>query len=82
MSLKLCRPTLFDVCGLSGVLGVGIGLAVGMALAILLITVSNKPSFGWTIPWTVSLEPMVMACLVDGIAVLMGAWFPSQRVAR
>ena len=62
--------------------GAGIGLAVGTALSFLLITVINKQSFGWTIPWTVSLEPMVMACLVSGIAVLIGAWWPARWASR
>ncbi len=62
--------------------GAGIGLAVGMALSYLLITVINKQSFGWTIPWTVSPEPMVMAFLVAGIAVLAGAWWPARWAGR
>lgn len=58
--------------------GVGIGLAVGVALSLVLIKVINKQSFGWTIPWTLSFEPLAMACLVAGIAVLIGAWWPAR----
>jgi putative ABC transport system permease protein len=36
--------------------GASIGLAARMSLSFVLITVINKQSFGWTIPWTVSLE--------------------------
>jgi len=53
-----------------------------MALSFLLITVINKQSFGWTIPWILSPEPMVMACLVAGFAVLIGAWWPARWASR
>jgi len=62
--------------------GASIGLAARMSLSFVLITVINKQSFGWTIPWTLSLEPMVIPCLVAGVEVLIGAWWPARWVAR
>lgn len=62
--------------------GAVIGLAVGMGLSLILVMVINKQSFGWTIPWTLSPEPLVMACLVAGIAVFLGAWWPARWAGR
>lgn len=62
--------------------GAVIGLAVGMGLSLILIMVINKQSFGWTIPWALSTEPLMMACLVAGIAVFLGAWWPARWAGR
>ncbi len=51
-----------------GVLGAGMGVFAGTLLSILLITVINRQSFGWTIRFTLSAE-----LLVEGIALALGA---------
>ena len=62
--------------------GVGIGFAVGMALSFLLITVSNKQFFGWTVQFTLPLETVGMAVLVALLAAFLGAWGPAKWASR
>jgi putative ABC transport system permease protein len=68
--------------GLIGVAGAGLGLVGGGLLALLLIEVINRQSFGWSvgfaIPW--SFVAGTVAAVV-GAAVLAG-WLPARAAAR
>ncbi|MCA9460919.1 MAG: FtsX-like permease family protein [Nitrospira sp.] len=77
-SVAQMKTLVYWEAGYLACLGAVVGVAVGIALSFVLITVINKQSFGWTIPWTVSLEPIVIACVVTGIAILIGAWWPAR----
>ncbi|MCA9464029.1 MAG: ABC transporter permease, partial [Nitrospira sp.] len=77
-SVAQMKTFVYWEAGYLACLGAVVGVAVGIALSFVLITVINKQSFGWTIPWTVSLEPIVIACVVTGIAILIGAWWPAR----
>lgn len=68
--------------GLLGLAGTMLGVAAGLALAVLLIEVINKQSFGWTILFHpapgIFLQAVGLALLTT---VLAGFW-PALRAAR
>ena len=72
---------LWESCYLAG-LGAVLGIMVGLALSILLVTVINKQSFGWTIQFTVPFTTLGMALLVALLAALLGAWGPARWASR
>ena len=68
--------------GYLGLLGTGMGIVGGLALALILIRVINRQSFGWTIqvayPYGLLLE---MAALALIASLLAGLW-PARWAAR
>ncbi len=63
-------------------LGALVGIVVGMGLSVVLITVINKQSFGWTIQYSFAWETIGMALLVAFAAALIGAWAPARWASR
>jgi putative ABC transport system permease protein len=53
-----------------------------MGLSVVLITVINKQSFGWTIQYSFAWETIGMALLVAFVAALLGAWAPARWASR
>ena len=68
--------------GYLGLLGTGMGLAGGLALAVILIRVINRQSFGWTIQlsWPVGLMAEVAALAM--VASLLAGFWPARWAAR
>jgi putative ABC transport system permease protein len=65
-----------------GMLGNLTGLGVGFLLALLLINVINRQSFGWTIQW---VTPWIFLLQSFGLVLLSSAvagWLPAQMAAR
>lgn len=65
-----------------GLIGIGLGLVGGGALAVLLIEVINKQSFGWTIHMILPLGGILQAVGLAAAATLMAGYFPSRWAAR
>ncbi|MBA3967803.1 MAG: ABC transporter permease, partial [Nitrospirales bacterium] len=85
-ALGVSRPQIqglifWESCYVAG-LGAGLGILVGLALSVLLITVINKQSFGWTIHFTLPFETLGMAVLVALLAAFLGAWGPARWASR
>lgn len=65
-----------------GVIGAVLGVASGLCLALLLVRVINKQSFGWTVQLTVSFPVLAQAvALAMGAALIAGYW-PARWVSR
>jgi len=61
-----------------GLLGLCLGLLGGIVLAVLLIHVINKQSFGWTIHMIVPFKTILEAVLVAGITGLVAGYLPAR----
>ncbi len=65
-----------------GILGALLGIVGGVLLAVLLITVINKQSFGWTIQPTFPVTVLGEAVLLALAAALCAAYWPARRAAQ
>ncbi len=65
-----------------GALGALLGVAGGVVLAVLLITVINKQSFGWTIQPTFPVSVLGEAVALALLAALCAAYWPASRAAK
>jgi putative ABC transport system permease protein len=68
--------------GYLGLLGTAMGLVGGCALALILIRVINRQSFGWTIQisWPFGLMAEVAALAM--VASLLAGFWPARWAAR
>ncbi|MFW5973679.1 MAG: ABC transporter permease, partial [Bacteroidota bacterium] len=62
---------------LSGIFAIPLGLL----LAVVLVYVINKRSFGWTLQFIVSPEILLQAVIVGTLAALLAALYPAWRMA-
>jgi putative ABC transport system permease protein len=65
-----------------GAVGIGLGVAGGGLLAVLLIKVINKQSFGWTIQMIVPFGAVLQAIGFAAAATLVAGYFPARWAAR
>ncbi|MCP9453417.1 MAG: ABC transporter permease [Nitrospira sp.] len=65
-----------------GIVGIGLGLIGGGALAMLLIKVINKQSFGWTIQMIIPWGGIAQAVILAMIATLVAGYVPSRWAAK
>ncbi len=65
-----------------GSLGAVLGLLGGLLLAVLLIEVINKQSFGWTIHFTLPWKILGQAGGIGILAVLLAGVFPARWAVR
>lgn len=69
----------------TGLLGAVAGLLAmpcGYALALILIYIINRRSFGWTLQMQVWAEPFVLAVVVALAAALLAGIYPARRISR
>jgi putative ABC transport system permease protein len=65
-----------------GLIGALLGVVGGLLLALLLIHVINKQSFGWTIQMTVPGDVILQAVGLALTAALVAGYFPARWAAR
>ena len=65
-----------------GLIGAALGVAGGLLLALLLIRVINKQSFGWTIQMTVPGGVILQAVGLALMAALVAGYWPARWAAR
>ncbi len=65
-----------------GLIGAVLGVVGGLLLALILIHVINKQSFGWTIQMTVPGGLIVQAVALALTAALVAGYFPARWAAR
>lgn len=65
-----------------GLIGAVLGVAGGLLLALLLIHVINKQSFGWTIQMTVPGGVILQAVVLAVVAALIAGYWPARWAAR
>lgn len=82
-SARQIRGIIFGESLCIGGMGVLLGLLGGVLLAVVLIEVINKQSFGWTIqfmlPWNILVEAVTVSCSVALLAGYLPARWASQR---
>ncbi|MFN3682280.1 MAG: ABC transporter permease, partial [Nitrospira sp.] len=65
-----------------GMVGIGLGLIGGGGLALLLIKVINKQSFGWTIQMILPWSGIAQAVILAISATLLAGYVPSRWAAK
>ncbi len=68
--------------GMMGLMAGLLAVPVGYALAMILIYVINRRSFGWTLQASVSLEALAQGVLVALVAALLAGIYPALRMSR
>jgi putative ABC transport system permease protein len=69
----------------TGLMGAAAGLLAmptGLALALILIYIINRRSFGWTLQLQLTPEPFVQALVVAVVAALLAGLYPAYRMTR
>ena len=69
----------------TGLMGSAAGLfamPTGFILALILIYIINRRSFGWTLQMHLEPEPFLLALLVSTLAALIAGAYPAYRVVR
>jgi putative ABC transport system permease protein len=59
-----------------------LALPAGFALAVILIYIINRRSFGWTLQMQVEAGPFVLAVGVAVLAALLAGVYPARRLSR
>ena len=68
--------------GMMGLMAGLLAVPVGYALAMILIYVINRRSFGWTLQASVSIEALAQGVLVALVAALLAGIYPALRMSR
>jgi putative ABC transport system permease protein len=71
-----------EEAGLLGLLAELLGLLAGIALALILIHVINKQSFGWTIQFQFSWWVVITSSIIALSAALLAGYLPARHAAR
>ncbi len=69
----------------TGLMGAAAGLLAmptGFVLALILVYVINRRSFGWTLQLQLTAEPFVQAFAIAVLAALLAGLLPARRMAR
>ncbi|MCW5963939.1 MAG: ABC transporter permease [Bryobacterales bacterium] len=76
------RGLIYFEAGLLGLISNTVGLALGFALALILIYVINRQSFGWTFQFHWPGMLLLGALSLIYAATLASAWFPARVATR
>jgi putative ABC transport system permease protein len=68
--------------GLMGLTAGLLAMPLGLALALVLVYVINRRSFGWTLDLSLDPSLFVQALLVAGIAALLAGIYPALKMSR
>jgi putative ABC transport system permease protein len=68
--------------GLLGAVAGLLALPTGYILAVILIYIINRRSFGWTLQMQLQAEPFIIAILVAVCAAMLAGVYPARRMSR
>jgi putative ABC transport system permease protein len=68
--------------GLMGAVAGLLAMPTGLALALILIYIINRRSFGWTLQMQLVPEPFIQALVVAVVAALLAGLYPAYRMTR
>ena len=68
--------------GLMGLIAGLLAVPVGVGLALILVLVINRRSFGWTLQIEIAPEILVQAIAMAVVAALLAGLYPALRMAR
>ncbi|MEJ2086634.1 MAG: FtsX-like permease family protein [Acidobacteriota bacterium] len=73
---------IFQQTGLMGLTAGLLSLPVGLAIAMIMVTVINRRSFGWTLELQVASTPLLQTLLVGLSAALLAGLYPAWKMSR
>jgi putative ABC transport system permease protein len=68
--------------GLMGAVAGLLSMPTGYVLALILVFIINRRSFGWTLQMQVTLEPFVQAFAIALVAAILAGLYPAIRITR
>lgn len=68
--------------GLMGAVAGFLSMPTGYVLALILVFIINRRSFGWTLRMQVSPEPFLQAFVIAVVAALLAGLYPAVRIIR
>jgi putative ABC transport system permease protein len=68
--------------GLMGAVAGLLAMPTGYVLALILVFVINRRSFGWTLQMQVTPEPFIQALIVAVLAALLAGLYPALRIIQ
>jgi putative ABC transport system permease protein len=68
--------------GLMGLTAGLLAIPTGYVLALILVFIINRRSFGWTLQMTVAPETFVQALAIALLAALLAGVYPALRMSR
>ena len=69
----------------TGMMGAAAGLLsmpAGLMLAVILVYIINRRSFGWTLQLQVAPEPFIQAFIIGVTAAVLAGLYPAYRIIR
>ncbi len=82
LTVRELRGLILLETGLMGTVAGLLSLPAGLALAVILIYVINRRSFGWTLQMVVTAAPFVQAVIVSLLASLLAGIYPALRMGE
>ncbi len=68
--------------GLMGTVAGLLAMPTGYVLALILVYIINRRSFGWTLQMQIQAEPFIQALAVAVIAALLAGLYPARRMGK
>ena len=78
---QLWRLTILET-GLMGAVAGLLSMPTGYVLALILVFIINRRSFGWTLQMQVTLEPFIQAFVIALLAAILAGLYPAIRITR
>jgi putative ABC transport system permease protein len=82
LTVRELRGLILLETGLMGSVAGLLSMPAGLTLALILIYVINRRSFGWTLQMAVTAAPFVQAVVVSLLASLLAGIYPALRMGR
>ncbi len=68
--------------GLMGAVAGLLSMPAGLMLAVILVYIINRRSFGWTLQLQITPEPFIQAIVIGVLAALLAGIYPAYRIIR
>jgi putative ABC transport system permease protein len=68
--------------GLLGAVAGIFAMPTGFVLALILVYIINRRSFGWTLQLDLSIEPFIWALIISVLATLLAGLYPAIRIIQ
>jgi len=82
LTVRELRSLILLETGLMGSVAGLLSMPAGLALAVILIYVINRRSFGWTLQMVITVAPFAQAVVVSLLASLLAGIYPALRMGN
>jgi putative ABC transport system permease protein len=82
LTVRELRALILMETGLMGTVAGLLSMPAGLALAVILVYVINRRSFGWTLQMVVDAVPFLQAIAVSLLAALLAGIYPALRMGK